>query len=92
MAEVVSDKETGTTYMFKHKNLEELCLMYGLFCRVSDTLPLIIQKMNPYIEERGREIVEDENLLKDPIKFSEKLLDLKHEMDEMVKISFDSSM
>ena len=45
MAEKVSDKETGTTYMFKHKNLDELKLMYKLFRRVPDTLQLIIVLM-----------------------------------------------
>jgi hypothetical protein len=44
--------------------------------------------MNPYIEERGKKIVEDENLLKDSINFTQKLLDLKNEMDEMVGNSF----
>lgn len=40
--------------------------------------------MNPYIEGRGKKIIEDENNLKDPIEFTQKLLDLKKEMDEMV--------
>lgn len=44
--------------------------------------------MSPYIEERGRKIVEDENLLKDPIEFTKKLLELKSEMDNMVEKSF----
>ena len=45
MAEKVSDKETGTTYMFKHAKLDELKLMYKLFKRVPDTLKLIIALM-----------------------------------------------
>ena len=48
--------------------------------------------MNPYIEKRGEAIVKDENLLKDPIAFTQKLLDLKSEMDNMLKTSFDNSM
>ena len=48
--------------------------------------------MNPYIETRGQAIVKDENLLKDPIEFTTKLLALKLEMDEMLKKSFDNSM
>ena len=48
--------------------------------------------MNPYIEERGEASVKDESLLKDPIAFTQKLLDLKHEMDHMLKESFDNSM
>lgn len=44
--------------------------------------------MSPYIEERGKKIVEDEALLKDPIEFTKKLLELKQEMDNMVENSF----
>jgi len=44
--------------------------------------------MNPYIELRGEKIVKDDNLIKDPIEFTKKLLELKQEMDEMVEKSF----
>lgn len=62
--------------------------MFRIFKRVESTLKFIINKMNPYIEERGKKIVEDENLCKDPIEFTRKLLDLKQEMDEMLEKSF----
>lgn len=48
--------------------------------------------MSPYIEERGRKIVEDDNLLKDPIEFTKKLLELKSEMDNMVEKSFQNDI
>ena len=62
--------------------------MYRIFRRVESTLKYIIQKMNPYIENRGQKIIEDEALLKDPIDFTKKLLELKQEMDIMVEQSF----
>ncbi len=74
--------------MFLHSKLDELALMYRIFKRVESTLKFIIQKMNPYIESRGNKIIEDEALLKDPIEFTKKLLELKKEMDEMVEKSF----
>jgi hypothetical protein len=57
--------------------LEELALMFRIFKRVDSTLKFIIQKMNPYIEGRGEKIIGDEQLLKDPIEFTKKLLELK---------------
>jgi len=48
--------------------------------------------MNPYIEKRGEAVVKDENLLKDPIAFTRKLLDLKAEMDTMLMVSFNNIM
>lgn len=44
--------------------------------------------MNPYIEGRGKKLLDDENLLKDPIEFTKALLELKKEMDDMVEKSF----
>lgn len=70
MAEEVSQKETGCIYMFKNQRLEELKILFEVFKRDSSTFGLIIQKMNPYILERGGKIVNDENLIKNPIEFT----------------------
>lgn len=78
--------------MFQHKKLEELALMFRIFRRVESTLKFIIQKMNPYIEGRGDKIISDEQLLKDPIEFTKRLLELKSEMDEMVDKSFQNDI
>ena len=86
------DKDTGCDQMFQHKKLDELALMFRLFKRVESTLKFIIQKMAPYIEDRGEKIVKDEELLKDPIQFTQKLLDLKAEMDIMVEQSFQNDI
>ena len=46
--------------------------------------------MNPYIIERGTQIVKDETLMKNPIEFIDKLLAFKQEIDVMVKESFQN--
>jgi hypothetical protein len=48
--------------------------------------------MEPYIVERGESLVKDEENLKDPVKFTEKLLVLKSEMDQLVEYSFSNDM
>lgn len=53
MAEAVSSKDSGCVYMFQQKNLDELKLLYEIFKRDPNTFGLIIQKMNPYILDRG---------------------------------------
>ena len=78
--------------MFQHSKLDELASMFRLFKRVETTLKNIIQKMSPYIEDRGKKIVENEALLKDPIEFTKKLLELKAEMDKMVEFSFQNDI
>ena len=44
--------------------------------------------MKPYIMERGKLIVQNEELIKDPLKFTQQLLEFKAEMNEMVSSSF----
>lgn len=48
--------------------------------------------MKPYIVTRGEKIVKDEGLIKSPVLFSQKLLDLKAEMDNMVSQSFSNDI
>ena len=48
--------------------------------------------MNTYIVSRGKKIVKNENNVKDPYLFTEKLLEFKAEIDEMVRFSFDNQM
>lgn len=91
-AEAVVGKDTGCDYMFKNKRLDELSLLYKIFRRDDSTFLLIINKMQPYIESRGQKVTQDENLQKDPIEFTAKLLDLKKEMDEMIETSFHSHL
>lgn len=92
MADSVSSKDTGCVHMFQQKNLDELKLMFDIFKRDQDKFGLIIQKMNPYIVERGKKIVMDEANVKDPHQFTKKLLDFKAEIDELVCYSFSNQM
>ena len=45
--------------------------------------------MTPYITEQGSLIVHDEEYIKDPLVFTQKLLDFLTEIDAMIKTSFD---
>ncbi len=48
--------------------------------------------MTDYILEQGTQKVENEEFLKDPIKFTLALLKFKQNIDEIVVTSFDSDM
>jgi Cullin family len=89
-AEVLVNMDSGCDTMFNNKKLIELALMYRVFRRDETTLKYILSKMGPYIIKRGDKIVKDEQLLKDPIAFTTKLLELKAEMDELVEHSFQN--
>ena len=91
-AQHLVEKSTGCDNMFTHKKLDELALMYRIYKRVESTLKFIINKMHPYIIKRGESIITDQNVLKDPVEFTSKLLDLKSEMDSMVEQSFQNDI
>jgi len=85
---VINKDFTGVKDMLKSKKLDQLTKMYSLYSKVDSTLKYIFLEMGTYIEGRGMAVIEDEELLKDPVKFTEQLLDLKKEMDEIVARCF----
>lgn len=85
---VITKKGTGVKEMLNNKKLDQLRNMYELYSRVEGTLKYILLEIGPYIESRGLEVINDEELQKDPVKFTTKLLGLKKEMDEIVADCF----
>lgn len=51
-----------------------------------------ISNFGDYIIQKANKIAFDENLLKDPVKFTKKLLKLKAEMDDMVESCFKNDL
>ena len=90
-SQMLTDKErTGVAEMLKEKRQDELKKLFQLLSRKDKTLTCIYEKMKPYIENRGRTVVSDKEVLKDPILFINKLLELKKEMDAMVQYAFNN--
>lgn len=85
-------KESGCEYMFNESKTDQLKMMYKVFSRVESTLKYVINKMNPYIEEKGKLIVQNEENKKDPIKFTQKLLAFKKQIDELIQDAFQDDM
>ena len=91
MAKLQCEKEAGIVTYLREKQLDKLKLVYQVFQRDPDTFKHIIDKMKPYVEERGTAIVKNEEYLKDPLVFVQKLLDFRRECDDMVYLSFENN-
>jgi hypothetical protein len=88
-AAALTDKErTGVRDMFRDKRQDDLKNLYLLLSRKPATLNNIYEKMKPYIESRGQALIDDKEILKDPILFTNKLMELKKEMDNLVHDAF----
>jgi cullin 3 len=78
--------------MIKNGRKDELKLLYKCFVREDTNLSKIIHCLNEYIEEKGKSIVTDEKLQAEPENFSQKLLDFKAEIDDLIIHSFSSNL
>jgi len=67
-------------------------MMYNVYSRVEKTLKFIINKMNPYIMQEGSKIVNNEENRKDPLTFTQLLLDFKASMDKLIESAFQNDI
>ena len=92
MRHAIVDKETGFRYMITNKRTEELQLLFKCYKWEPQNLGVIIACMQEHIEKIGRGYNEDETIKKDPIKFTQALLDFKKEVDQMIIECFQSNL
>jgi hypothetical protein len=85
---VLSEMPTGCIVMFKENRISDLALMYRLFKLGTSALACISEKMQNFIEDKGKSLVSDPELLKSAVNFTQKLLNFKKDIDEIVEKSF----
>ena len=75
-------------YMFGEKRVEELRCMYDLFKRVPSTLNILRDYMGQYVKRAGTEVVGDQECMRTPVLFVQRILDLKAKFDDFILESF----
>jgi len=80
--------KTGVAEMLNNKKNAELKALNQLLSRKPDTLCHILDKLKPYILLRGKNLEKTKEVYEDPVKYTEKLLELKKEMDSLMQDSF----
>ena len=80
--------KTGVREMLSNKRKDELKILCTLFARKPNTLAHILDKLEPYIISRGEALIAVKENLEDPVLYMQKLIDLKREMDELIRESF----
>jgi len=80
--------KTGVTEMLTNKRVDELKHLYQLLSRVPTTQQYVIEKLKPYIVNRGEGLKKDKDVTGDPVKYMTLLVELKKEMDTLMQDSF----
>eukprot|EP00831_Metopus_contortus_P043468 TRINITY_DN3489_c0_g1_i1.p1 TRINITY_DN3489_c0_g1~~TRINITY_DN3489_c0_g1_i1.p1 ORF type:complete len:540 (+),score=118.12 TRINITY_DN3489_c0_g1_i1:99-1718(+) len=81
-------EKTGVKVMLQNKKIAELRAITNLFSKCKDQLEHILNKLLPYIVERGKSIRETKEVVEDPVKYMSKLVEFKKEMDLMMDECF----
>lgn len=76
-AQKLAAMDTGCKYMFEQDKTDELKLMYDVFSRSKHCVDFIIVQMNDFIQMEGTKIISNAENLKDPVKFTQELLNFK---------------
>eukprot|EP00301_Raphidiophrys_heterophryoidea_P025148 c8369_g1_i2.p1 GENE.c8369_g1_i2~~c8369_g1_i2.p1 ORF type:complete len:545 (-),score=95.66 c8369_g1_i2:97-1731(-) len=89
MKKLVENPESGFIIMLSLGLIEELKLMYQMFSRVQEGLETLRTLMRQEVERGGKAIVTDQEVLKDPVDFVTRLLDLKDRFHKIVVDAFN---
>ena len=87
----LAEMDTGVKNMLETKKDEQLRNLYELFKLHEDSLNEISKIFDPYIRNRGKVLYDNKELSKDPKKFIPELINLKKEMDNLVKNCFENN-
>jgi hypothetical protein len=82
----------GCEEMFNGWRKDELKLVYEVFNRVEVTIKFIIDKMDLFIQKEGEKIVLSEALKDKPLEMTQKILQLKAQIDDLIAVSFKNNM
>ena len=88
--QALAKMDIGINNMLKRKKKDQLSLIFQLYSLVPESIELIQKSFRDYIKERLLALYNDKDLSKDPKKFVPALINLKKEMDEIVKMYFDN--
>ena len=87
----IIEQDTGVNFMLKNNKKEELYEVFELFNLYPHYLDLLKTSFKDFIKERGNELINDKELLKDQKKFIQELINLKKEMDVFVIECFENN-
>ncbi|GLJ44920.1 hypothetical protein SUGI_0945710 [Cryptomeria japonica] len=90
MTRLVHMENSGLVSMLVDDKYEDLGRMHSLFRRVTEGLATIRDVMTSHLRETGKQLVTDQERLKDAVDFVQHLLDMKDKYDKIISIAFSN--
>ncbi|KAM1824396.1 hypothetical protein ACFX13_023988 [Malus domestica] len=87
---LVHMESSGLVNMLVDDKYNDLGRMYRLFRMVHNELVTVQDFMTAYIRDTGMQLVSDPEILRDPVDFVQRLLDLKDKYDKFISLAFNN--
>ena len=88
---LVENSASGCRFMFQHNMHDDLRRMYQLFSRVPTTLDFVRALMGAHVRSLGDAIVQEQESVKNPMKFVQDVLDLRSKYSNTVEVAFQDA-
>jgi len=87
---MIETEGSGCVCMMRDAKFDDLRRMYNLLSRVPVNLELLRDSMGSYVKKCGEDILADQENVKDPVAFVQRMLDLKAKFDRIIVECFNS--
>lgn len=85
---LVEMESSGCEHMLNETKIEDLSLLYTILSRVPSTLDILRDFVFEHVRRLGQVIIADQDAVRDPVNFVQKVLDLKSKFDSIITQSF----
>mmetsp|Transcript_11867 Transcript_11867/g.24023 ORF Transcript_11867/g.24023 Transcript_11867/m.24023 type:complete len:768 (-) Transcript_11867:48-2351(-) len=85
---LVDMDKSGVVTMLENGKVEELRNMFDLFCLVPSTVDILRSAVCEHVKRTGRQLVQDQERVKDPVVFVKGVLEMRDKYDAVVEDAF----
>ena len=87
---LIEMENSGFEYLLNENKQKDLSNFYSLLNRVPSTLELLREFVHEYVKKHGFKAIADQEVVKDPINFVQKVLEIKIKFNDLLTNSFNS--
>eukprot|EP00177_Eucheuma_denticulatum_P000766 GFKZ01001381.1.p1 GENE.GFKZ01001381.1~~GFKZ01001381.1.p1 ORF type:complete len:852 (+),score=133.99 GFKZ01001381.1:654-3209(+) len=89
MSRLVDMENSGFLWMLRNDRVDDLRLMYSLFKGIENGDETLRGKLKAEVLEKGTELVQDSENVKEPVTLIDSILALKNKYDKIISVAFN---